>query len=247
MVRVQSIERAFLLLDAISASELGITELASRVGMPKSTVARIVNTLLDVGAVERISPDATYRIGPKVYGLAAGRSKVADLLSRSRPHLKMLARDLREDAGLSVPDGNKVHYIAQEDAENNIQVRDWTGTLLPMHLVSSGLVMLAHWPPDQLDSYMQADLVAYTRHSVTDPGLMRQRLTQVRQDGSVWVIEEFAEGINSVASPVYDDQLRVLGAIHVHGPSYRFPGDSDPDAIASMVADVATRVSAGDH
>lgn len=243
MGRVQSIERAFVLLDAISASELGITELASRVGIPKSTVARIVNTLVDVGAVERATSDATYRIGPKVYGLAAGRTRVADLLSRSRPHLKMLARELREDAGLSVPDGNKVHYIAQEDAENNIQVRDWTGTLLPMHVVPSGLVMLAHWPSDQLDSYMEGALVPYTRHTATDPGLMRERLTRIRDEGSAWVIEEFAEGISSVASPVYDDHLRVMGAIHVHGPSYRFPGDSNPDVIASVVAEAAERVS----
>lgn len=245
MGRVQSIERAFALLDAISSSELGITELASRVGIPKSTVARIVSTLLDVGAVERVSPDATYRIGPTVYGLAAGRSRVADLLSRSRPHLKMLARELREDAGLSVPDGNQVHYIAQVDAENNIQVRDWTGTLLPMHVVSSGLVMLAHWSPDQLDRYIEGGLDPYTPHTVTDPGLVRERLTRIRDEGSVWVIEEFAEGISSVASPVYDDHRRVMGAIHVHGPSYRFPGDSDPQAIASVVADAADRVSVG--
>ena len=73
MGRVQSIERAFVLLDAFSVSEPGITELATRVGMPKSTVARIVSTLQDLEAVERVSGDATYRIGPKIYGLAAGR------------------------------------------------------------------------------------------------------------------------------------------------------------------------------
>lgn len=245
MGRVQSIERAFILLDAILASELGVTELARRVGMPKSTVARIVNTLVELGAVERGSPQATYRIGPKVYGLTAGRSRVADLLFRARPHLKMLARELGEDAGLSVPDGNKVHYIAQEDAENNIQVRDWTGALLPMHVVPSGLVMLAHWPADQLDMYIEGGLVPYTRRTVTDPRLIRERLARIRDRGSAWVFEEFAEGISSIASPVYDDRLRVLGAIHVHGPSYRFPGDSAPDAIASVVAGAAERVSAG--
>lgn len=244
MARVQSIDRAFLLLDAISTSDLGITELAARVGMPKSTVARIVKTLVDIRAVEKTPSEGGYRIGPAVYRLAAGRSMVGDLVARALPHLRMLARDLGEDAGLSVPDGNKVHYVAQEDAENNIQVRDWTGTLLPMHVVPSGLVMMAHWPQEQLNSYFRSSLVAYTRHTMTDPARLRQRLARIREERSVWVFEEFAEGISSVASPVYDDRLRVLGAIHVHGPSYRFPGTSDRDAIAEAVSDAAVGLSA---
>lgn len=245
MARVQSIERAFRLLDAIAASEMGVTELAARLQMPKSTVARIVNTLLDLDAVERVHPDATYRIGRRVFGLGAGPNRVADLVFRSRPHLEMLAREIGEDAGLSVPDGNKIHYVAQEDAENNIQVRDWSGTLLPMHVVPSGLVILAHWPEDQVDSYIERGLTAYTRYTLTDPLLLRERLERIRGEGSSWVVEEFAEGISSVASPIYDGQGRVEGAIHVHGPSYRFPGRSDRDAIAAVVADAAARITAG--
>lgn len=245
IARVQSIERAFLLLDAIAASEMGVTELAARLEMPKSTVARIVNTLLDLDAVERRAPRATYRIGPRVFGLGAGPNRVADLVFRSRPHLEMLTREIGEDAGVSVPDGNKIRYVAQEDAENNIQVRDWTGTLLPMHVVSSGLVLLAHWPESQLDSYVEGGLAAYTRYTMTDPILLRERLERIRRDGSCWVVEEFAEGISSVASPIYDTRGRVEGAIHVHGPSYRFPGRSDPDAIARLVADAAQRISVG--
>ena len=244
MASVQSIERAFLLLDAVSASGLGITQLAARVGMPKSTVARLVNTLLEVEALERIPDEpTTYRIGPKVYGLAAGRSKIADLLYRSWPHLKMLARELGEDAGLGVPNGNRVHYIAQEDAENNISVRDWTGTLLSLHVVASGLVILAHWFPEQVESYMEAGLARYTAKTVTDPEHLRRRLKLIREAGYAWVIEEFEEGISSVASPIYDKHSRVLGAIHVHGPSYRFPGDADPDAIAAVVSEAAGRIS----
>ena len=245
MARVQSIERAFQLLDAISASELGVTGLAARLKMPKSTVARIVNTLLDLQAVERVSPNATYRIGPRVFRLGAGRNRIADLVFRSQPHLEMLAREIGEDAGLSVPDGNKIHYVAQEDAENNIQVRDWTGTLLPLHVVPSGLVILAHWPEAQVNSYIDGGLAPYTRYTLTDPLLLRERLERIRRDGSSWVMEEFAEGISSVAAPIYDLQGRVEGAIHVHGPAYRFPGQSDPRAIATVVADAAARISEG--
>ena len=243
MARVQSIERAFRVLDAVSNTDLGITELASRVGMPKSTVARIVNTLVELEALERVPEEPTYQIGPKVYGLAAGQSMVADLIYRSLPHLRMLARELGEDAGLSVPDGNRVHYVAQEDAENNIAVRDWTGTLIPLHVVPSGNVILAHWPLEQVQSYIESGLMPYTSRTVTDPQMMLRRLKQVREQGHAWGMEEFAEGISSVAAPIYDNQSRVLGVIHVHGPSYRFPGDADMRAIAAVVIEAAARVS----
>lgn len=243
MARVQSIERAFRLLDAITAADMGITELAARSGMPKSTVARIVNTLLDLGALERVDGTSAYRIGPEVYRLSAGRSRVAGLVYRSLPHLRMLARELGEDAGLSVPDGNQVHYVAQEDAENNITVRDWTGTLLPLHVVPSGLVMLTHWPSEPRENYLKDGLIPYTMRTVTDPDAMRRRLEIVREVGHAWGIEEFAEGISSVAAPIYDRHSRVLGAIHVHGPSYRFPGDADPDGIAAVVMEAAVRIS----
>ncbi len=242
MAMVQSIARAFRLLDAISVSESGVTELAARLDMPKSTVARIVRALAELGAVERASP-GTYRIGPRVARLGTAHSRVADLLFRSRPHLERLARLVGEDAGLSVPDGNNVRYIAQEDAENHIQVRDWTGTLAPMHVVPSGLVILAHWPRERFDRYVEGGLPRFTRFTMTDPNLLRERLIKIRRSSSAWVREEFVEGINSVASPVYDSHDRILGAIHVHGPSYRFPGRSSVDDISIQVKRVAKQVS----
>ena len=244
MSSVRSIERAFSLLEAVSVSELGITGLAERVGIPKSTAARILKTLEAVGAVEKGPDDGVYRIGPKVHGLTAEKGRSAELVHKARPHLEMLAGLLGEDAGLAVQDGNQVHYITQEDADNNVVVRDWTGTLLPMYVVPSGLVILAHWPQEQLDHYLAETLEPYTRRTVTDPALIRNRLNRIRDEGWVWVIEEFVEGINSVASPVYDDRGRVLAAVHVHGPSYRFPGRSSPESIAAAVAEAAARVSA---
>ena len=242
MSSVRSIERAFALLEAVAVSEQGVTGLAERAGIPKSTAARILKTLETMGAVER-AQEGVYRIGPKVYGLSAARSRSAELLHKARPRLEMLARVLGEDAGLAVQDGNQVHFIAQEDADNNVVVRDWTGTLLPMYVVPSGLVILAHWPPDQLDRYLREKLKPYTRRTVTDPALIRKRLKRIREQGWAWVIEEFLEGINSVASPVYDDRGRVLAAVHVHGPSYRFPGRSSQGAIAAEVARAAAQVS----
>ncbi len=243
MAAVQSIERAFLLLEAVATGSIGVTELAARVDLPKSTVARILKTLEQVGAVERVAADGRYRIGETVTGLAGTGQPAADLAARARPHLRMLAREIGEDAGLSVPDGYQVHYIAQESAGNDVQVRDWTGTLLPMHVVPSGLVMLAGWSADRLDRYLERPFEPYTARSVVEPDAIRSRLATIEERGHAWVVDEFVDGISSVAAPIVNGRKRVVGAVHVHGPTYRFPGEQDRDAVARLVMDAAAGLS----
>src|SRR5690606_4055781 len=103
MPNVQSVVRAFHLLEALTAGDLGITELAERTELPKSTVARLVRTLERIGAVERADEDGRYRIGAQIVNLAGVASPTANLISIVRPHLRLLADLTGEDAGLSVP------------------------------------------------------------------------------------------------------------------------------------------------
>ena len=191
MPNVQSVVRAFHLLEALTAGDLGITELAERTELPKSTVARLVRTLERIGAVERADEDGRYRIGAQIVNLAGVASPTANLISIVRPHLRLLADLTGEDAGLSVPDGNRVHYIDQVSSDNDIQVRDWTGERVAMHAVPSGQVILAHWPEDRLERYLERPLNAYTPATITDPEELRKRLRQVHEDGYVWAHEEF--------------------------------------------------------
>ena len=239
---VQSIERAFLLLEVLASDPMGVTDLSSRSGLPKSTVARLVSTLESLGAIRR-ADDGMLTIGAKISELTGSMSSGPDLIARVRPHLVSLSRDLDEDAGLSIPDGYMVHYVNQSDSDNPVQIRDWTGELIPMHCVPSGLVLLANWPAERVDRYLSRSLQRFTPHTVVDPDAIRARLAQVRSDGYCWVYEEFAEGINSVAAPVYDRERRPVAAIHVHGPAYRFPLGDDAKRIAELVTAKAAQVS----
>lgn len=239
MSRVQSIQRAFQVMQQLASAEMGVTDLSAAVELPKSTVARLLKTLEMEGAVERIEDGGRYRIGPLITALAGATMRATDLVARVRPHLAVLARETGEDAGLSVPDGYQVHYIDQVGSDNPVVVRDWTGELVPMHAVPSGLVMLAHWPDEALDRYLRRPLQRFTQATMTDPDELRKRLIQVRDDGFAWGFEEFAEGINSVAAPVLDSRGRPLAAIHVHGPAYRFPPDDRMLDFAALVVQKA--------
>ena len=244
MSTVQSIQRAFAVLSALADGPIGVTEVADRVGLPKSTAARMLASLTREGAVEQVPGDTRYRLGGRIVSLAAGVLPPRSLVAIARPILVELASAAGEAAGLAVPDGASVHYIDQVDTAHQVQVRDWTGTRAPMHAVSSGQVFLAHLGEPALERYLALPRVAFTARTLTDSAALRDRLRRVQLDGFAWVREEFAEGLNSVAAPVAGADGEIVAAAHLHGPSYRFPERGREAEIAAFVVGAAARLSA---
>jgi DNA-binding IclR family transcriptional regulator len=240
---VQSIDRAFQVLKALAVEPAGITDLAQRVGLPKSTVARMLSSLEEQGAVSREPEGNLYSIGIGLVELAGAVDATAALATAVRPHLVRLSDEIGEAAGFSVPAGYTIQYMVQVESPNPVQVRDYTGLTVPMHIGPSGLCVMAYWPGEEVDRYLARPLEAYTANTVVEPSRIRQRLAAIQGAGHCWIYEEFAEGINSVAAPVLTEAGRASGAIHIHGPAYRFPADGDAGRIAGMVMEAAARFS----
>ena len=163
---VQSVDRAFAILDAVSARPAGVTAIAERVRLPKSTVARLLATLEELDAVERLD-GPRWRVGPGIAALAGAASPERSLVTLARPHLAQVVQELSEDAGLALPDGYDVHYVDHVESDNPVQVRDWTGTRAPMHVVPSGLVLLAEWPRAAIDAYASPSCTLPARMAFT--------------------------------------------------------------------------------
>ena len=242
MSRVQSIERAFAVLGALTDGPIGVTDVAERVGLPKSTAARMLASLVGEGAVEQLPGDTRYRLGPRIESLATGQTAARGLVAIARPHLAELAASLSEVAGLSVPEGDLIHYIDQVDSDHPVGVRDWTGSRLAMHGVSSGLAVLALRPPAEIERYLAGPLERFTERTMTDPDQLRARLQRILLDGFAWTNGEYTEDISSVAAAIADARGEVIAAIHVHGPSYRFPVDGREAELGVELATAATRI-----
>ena len=224
---VQSIERAFALLRFLAVGPVGVTDLAERAELPKSTVARLLGALEDEGAVEQDETGGVYRLGPGLIDIAGRVAPGRNLIAAARPYLLELSDEIEELAGLSIREGNEVYYLDQTESLWDVQVRDWTGERIPLHVVSSGQVILAHMAPDESEEYLAGPLERYTVRTIVDPDALRTRLDQIRSMGYVWVYSEFVEELNSVAVPVLGADGGAEAALHVHGPAYRFP---DPDS-----------------
>jgi len=243
MSRVQSIERAFAVLGTLADGPIGVTEVAERSRLPKSTAARLLASLAREGVVEQVPGDTRYRLGGRLATLAAGVMPTRSLARLARPTLADLAASVGEAAGLSVPDGDLVHYVEQVDTPNPVSVRDWTGSRIPMHAVSSGQVLLAFRPAAALDRYLERPLERFTDLTIVEPEALRDRLHEVRRDGYAWAREEFDRGISSVAAPIADGSGEVVAAVHLHGPSYRFPGPGTEASVAGRVVAAAAQIA----
>ncbi|MEY4174912.1 MAG: hypothetical protein RI900_2077 [Actinomycetota bacterium] len=241
MSSVQSIDRAFAVLRALAAGPAGVTEIADRIGLPKSTVSRLLSTLEGLGAVEQITAGGGYRIGLGLLELSAAVHPGRSLVSVARPHLVELSRRTGDAAGISIPDGTDMLYLDQVTPPSELQVRDWTGHRIPMHAVPSGHVVLA---ADQhiLQQLVAAPLHRFTEHTITDPAELRERLAVVSKRGWAWAFEEFADGMNSVAVAVKGSDGRVVAALHVYGPASRLPGGRDTDEVGQLLVDTARKI-----
>jgi DNA-binding IclR family transcriptional regulator len=241
--RVQSIERAFVVLGTLADGPIGVTEVAERARLPKSTAARMLASLAREGAVEQVPGDSRYRLGGRLTTLAAGVLPTRSLARLARPSLAELSAAVGEAAGLSVPEGDLVHYVEQVDSPNPVSVRDWTGSRLPMHAVSSGQVLLAFRQPAALERYLAGTRERFTDRTLVDAAALRARLAEVRRDGFAWTREEFDLGISSIAAPIAGAAGEVVAAAHIHGPSYRFPRAGLEAEIAALVVGTAARIA----
>jgi len=244
MSGVQSVERAFAVLRALAVGSIGVTELADKVDLPKSTVARLLSALESEGAVEQTEAGGDYRLGSGLAELAGATAPGRNLVAAARPFLTELTELTGETSGVSIIDEDRVFYLEHVDGDSDVQIRDWTGESAPLHAVPAGLVLLAHASTGFVDSYMKQDLEKTTDKSMVDPKEIRGRLADIRERGYSWVFEEFYPGINSVAAAVLDESGQAIAALHVHGPSFRFPDEEDPDRFGRLVADAASKLAA---
>lgn len=244
MSGVQSIQRAFALLRALSIGPAGITDLAERAELPKSTVARLLSALEEEGAVEQVEAGGEYRLGPGLIDLAGASAPGRNLIATARPHLLELMEQTGETSGIATLEGDAVLYLDHVESEEEVQVRSWTGDTAPVNLVPSGIVLLAGQDDEEIDRLLAMPLVSATPNSVTDTTVIRSRIDELRRIGYIWGYAEFDESINSVAAPVRDRNGQIIAAIHVHGPAYRFPESSQSADIGKLVRETGERLSA---
>jgi IclR family transcriptional regulator, KDG regulon repressor len=219
-----SVRNAARVLRAFSGAgqELGITELAQRLGLGKSTVHRLVSTLAAERLLERGATPGRYRLGLVLYELGSNVTEHVDLHQAALPVLTTLRHETGEMVHVAVLDGLEVVYVERLESHNLLPVFRTVGHRLPAHWTSSGKILLAALPPDELTRRLESwQPVAMTRRTIVDRGRLLAELDLVASRGWAQNNEEGHPGVVSVGAPIRSRDGQVMAAVSVVGDSAR--------------------------
>jgi len=243
---VQSLERAFDLLEALSAGgELGVTELASRTGLVPSTAHRLLHTLTKRGYVAQSPETGRYQLGYKVVEVASAlEHRLSRLRAVARPHLEALQKATGETVNLVVLDADRVVYVGQVEGSRSVRMFTAVGAAAPAHTTGSGKAIMAYGPPEVVE-LLYADrepLERLTPRTLVTVEALQDDFKRIRRRGYALDNEEHEEGVSCVAAPVFDHTGLPVAAISVSGPTARIL-HADTAELGALLVDHARQVS----
>lgn len=242
---VATIERAvdvLLLFARPDISDLGVTEISRELDISKAVVHRILTSLKDRGFVSTEPDSRRYSLGPAVLHLAAAYRDRLDVRVMALECMTALSAATNETATLSIRSGDTRIYVDQVTPAREVKMSVQIGQAFPLHAGSSSKAFLAFLSEAERERYLDtAELEAVTANTITDPGVLRRELAQIRQQGFAVSMGERQADAASVAAPVFDAD-GPIAVISVCGPLERFR-----PAIAETAAAVveATRELSG--
>ncbi|BBX84206.1 IclR family transcriptional regulator [Mycolicibacterium aubagnense] len=241
---VQSVDRALYVLELLARrGEAGVTELASDIGVHKSTVSRLLAALEDRELVEQAFERGKYRLGFGILRLANAVSGRLDVTRQGREICERLALEVGETVNIAVLRSEYAVNVDQARGPSAVGTHNWVGELTPLHATSSGKVLLASLGADaRRDLVAEAGLQRFTEHTITSLEKLEAQLRDVTRDGYVVSLEELEPGLNAIAAPIRDHTGVVIAALSVSGPAYRLTAERTRE-IAPVVISAADDVS----
>jgi len=221
----QSVERVLALLTSFdeTRTELGVTEMASLLGVHKSTASRLAATLERAGLLARYG--RRYRLGFEAIRLGTLALASFDLIASMQAAMDKLSKHTGETINLAVPAGADILNVAEVPSTYILSCTGgWTGRRTKPHAVANGKVLLAHRAIP-----MPRHLDRYTEHTITTREALEAELEAVRRNGYATAAAELEEGLVAVASPIFDATGACVAALSISGPAYRMPPESLPE------------------
>jgi IclR family acetate operon transcriptional repressor len=236
---VQSVERALQILDALddAGGRLGVSDLAAQIGLPASTIHRLLRTMAGAGYLRQL-PDRRYALGSRLAALGMRATEVVG--GAARPLLRSLAQRFGESANLAVLAGREAEYVAQVPGTHSMRMFTEVGRRVPLHSTGVGKALLSLLEPGEADDLLRREgMSAATSSTITSRDAMHAELDRIRADGFAIDDGEMEIGVRCVAVPVPGAPPL---AVSISGPSSRVTEDRVPE-IAAALRDAARRLA----
>lgn len=228
---------------------VGVTDIATGLGLSKAVVHRILGSLRDRGYVEFDAASRRYLLGPKCLALGMAYLERTDTRRLVHDALVTLSARSEETATLSLRTGWQRIYVDQILPPDDIKMVVPIGRLFPLHAGASSKAFLAFLPEAERERFFAEHpaLPALTERTVVDIDALRAELDEIRTTGFASSRGERQHGAASVAAPIFDRGGAPAAVISVCGPIERFETRSEDAArlLLQETARLTRRLRAG--
>lgn len=242
---VQSVERALTILELLANYNDGlrIIEISKKVNLHKSTVHRLIGTLIHKGYVTQDVESNKYKVTLKLFELGNKKLEDMHILNVSKIYIEKLMKTLNEVVHLVIRDENEIVYIDKVEADNTIRMASNIGRRSPLYCTSVGKAMLAYMTNEEVRNiWNNSKIEKRTSNTITDFDILKRELEIIREKGYSVDDEENEIGVRCIGAPVFNRFGKVEGGISISGPSIRITKDK-VEEVAHEVIKYASMIS----
>jgi len=225
---MQTISRTIQILQSFSLdeSELSLADLHQKLGLSKSSLQRILNTLVTFGFLEKDNKKKTYKLGMELYYLGNLVEKHSHLITTVKPYLKQLRDELGENVYLNIVENNERKCIAFEEAKQLLMTITHIGQTSPLYAGASAKVFLAYFDSGKLKDYFDSiDLEEITDKTIIEKSQLLDELATIRDNGYAISFGERVPGVCSVSTPLFNRYNEVIASVSISAPMVRVTDD----------------------
>jgi DNA-binding IclR family transcriptional regulator len=241
MRTVKSADRVLALFELLGNGnrEMSHSDIASFLGIPKSSLTQLLKNLVHRGWLSYDAAGKSYALGDAIERIARTSKRVPNLIDIAGPILADLAADTNETAAINILRGDEAETLATVLGGETLLAVLRAGQRAPLYTTSYGKVMLAHMPQDELEDYLKrVELAPLTPRTILSQEELRLQIDTVKRDGFGYSFEEQVRGVVGVARAVFGSDGRLLAALNVAAASVRFDREARlkiTDALAEAV------------
>ena len=217
-----SIAKAITILNAFSHEQpqLRLKEISALTGINQATAYRMLNTLKEYNLIAQ--QKGLYALGRGFLKYEAIVLHSMEIRNLALPFLIELSNHLKANVNLAILDGREVVYVARAETPYCVYGYFHIGMRRPAHCTALGKVLLCQ-TPELVSEIFKNGVIRYTLNTITDEAVFAAELEKARLQGYALDAEEWNNGINCIAAPVYDLGRKIIAGVSISGPTSTYP------------------------
>lgn len=223
-----------------AGTEVGLSDVARALGLPKTSAFRYLYTLAAAGFVAYGTGRDRYRAGPRLHRGREAETNIPRLRELALPVMSSLRKRFNETVNLGVPDRDRVVYVEMIESGRALRMQARIGERHPLNSTSLGKAILAFMPEAERAPLLATPLQAMTGRTTTDAALLRRQLRDVAKRGFAMEIGENEEGLMCIGVPILERSGRPIAALSVSAPEARMTRPVRLDVITALRAGAST-------